>query len=168
MSVIFKRRSVRNYLPDPIEKEKIDKILRAAMQAPSARNQKPWRFLVIQDREELDRLSEVAPNLRLLKEAPVAIFTFFKKENLAAPLFVQQDLSVATMNILLQATELGIGNCWLGLYPNTERTSLVNNALGTPEDLEVFSAITLGYPKDPDALHFVNRYEPEKVYYEKF
>jgi nitroreductase len=104
----------------------------------------------------------------MLKEAQAAIFTFFEKDNLTAPLFVQQDLSVATMNILLEASELGIGNCWLGLYPNLERTSHVNKALGTPENLEVFSLISLGYPKDPDAFHYVDRFEPEKVYYEKF
>jgi nitroreductase len=168
MNIIFTRRSVRNYTDQAIPREKIDLILRAAMQAPSARNQRPWRFLVIQERKELDRLSELAPNLRTLKDAQVAIFTFFDKENLAAPLFVQQDLSVATMNILLQATELGIGSCWLGLYPNLERTNLVNKALNTPEHMEVFSLITLGYPKDADAFHFVDRYEPEKVFYEKF
>lgn len=76
MNMIFKRRSVRNYLPDPIEKEKIEIILRAGMQAPSARNQRPWRFLVVQDRKELERLAEAAPNLRRLNEAPAAIFTF--------------------------------------------------------------------------------------------
>ncbi|HEY8395450.1 MAG TPA: nitroreductase family protein [Bacilli bacterium] len=168
MNSIFKRRSVRNYLPDTVEKEKIDQILRAAMQAPSARNQRPWRFLVIQDRKKLDKLAEAAPNLSRLKDAPLAIFTFFDKENLLAPLFVQQDLSVATMNILLEAAELGLGTCWLGLYPNTERTSLVNKALGTPDNLEVFSVITIGYPKDPDALYFIDRFEPEKVFYEKF
>ncbi|MDD3999986.1 MAG: nitroreductase family protein [Bacilli bacterium] len=168
MNIIFKRRSVRNYLPDTIEKEKIELMLRAAMQAPSARNQRPWRFLVITKRSELDRLSEVASNLRILKESQAAIFTFFRKDNLLSPLFVQQDMSVATMNILLQATELGIGNCWLGLYPNMERVNLVNKALGTPEGLEVFSLISLGYPKDSEAFHFVNRYEPEKIDYEKF
>jgi nitroreductase len=168
MNMIFKRRSVRNYLPDPIEKEKIEIILRAGMQAPSARNQRPWRFLVVQDRKELERLAEAAPNLRRLNEVPAAIFTFFDKENLLSPLFVQQDLSSATQNMLLQAAELGIGTCWHGLYPNTERTELVNKALGTPNNLEVFSVITLGYPKDPNALHFVDRFEPEKVYYEKF
>jgi len=168
MNSIFKRRSVRNYLPNPIEKEKLEQILRAAMQAPSARNQRPWRFLVVTDRKELDRLADAAPNLSRLKDAQAAIFTFFDKENLTAPLFVQQDLSGATMNIMLQATELGIGTCWLGMYPNTERTEPVNKALGTPKNLEIFSVVTLGYPKDPDTLHFVDRFEPEKIYYEKF
>lgn len=168
MNILFRRRSVRAYTDQEIEKEKIDLILRAGMQAPSARNQRPWRFLVIQNRKDLARLANVTPNLKILKDAQAAIFTFFVKEDLVAPLFVQQDLSLATMNILLEATELGIGSCWIGLYPNLDRTNSVNKALKTPKNLEVFSLISLGYPKDPNALYFIDRFEPEKIYYEKF
>ena len=80
MNILFRRRSVRAYTDQEIEKEKIDLILRAGMQAPSARNQRPWRFLVIQNRKDLARLANVTPNLKILKDAQAAIFTFFVKK----------------------------------------------------------------------------------------
>lgn len=167
MDIINRRRSVRSYLPDPVEQEKLDLILRAALQAPSAKNQQPVRLLVIQNRERMNQLLTVSPHVKMLAEAPCAIVVLIVKDNLTAPLMVAEDASAATMNILLEATALGLGSCWCGIYPNQERMQNLRNALEIPDQYEVFSLIPLGYPKDPNALHFIDRYDSNKIFYEK-
>ena len=73
MESIFIRRSVRKYKEQQVEKEKIEKLLRAAMQAPSARNQQCWEFIVVEDKEKLNQLSNMGPNAKLIENAPLAI-----------------------------------------------------------------------------------------------
>ena len=73
MTSIFKRRSVRRYTDRKVEKEKIDRMLRAAMQAPSACNQQPWEFLVVEDKATIEKLAKFSPYARMLLEAPLAI-----------------------------------------------------------------------------------------------
>ena len=72
MNSIFHRISVRKYQDRPVEKEKIEKILRAAMQAPSATNQQPWEFYVVTDKKKLEALSQVHPYAGMTKDAPAA------------------------------------------------------------------------------------------------
>lgn len=167
MEVINKRRSVRSYLSTPIESEKLEKILRAAMQAPSAKNQQPCRFLVIQKEETLRALVNVSPNAKMLLEAPCAIVVLIDKTVLTAPLMAPQDGSAATMNILLEATDLGLGTCWCGIYPNPERMKNLTELLAIPNDYQVFSLIALGYPKENDALKYIDRFDQNKIFYEK-
>ena len=168
MEIINKRRSIRSYATKPIEPEKIDLILRSAMQAPSARNQQPWHFLVIQSRETLDKMVSVSQNAKMLQEAPCAIVVAYEKEHLTAPLMAPQDASAATMNILLKATELGLGTCWCGIYPHRERMNALTEVIQAPNKYELFSLIAIGYPKDDNEIRFVDRYDENKIHYEKF
>ena len=73
MEVIFNRRSIRRYKKQAVEEEKIEKILRAAMQAPSAANQQPWEFIVVRDKDNLKKLSEISAYSKMVAEAPLAI-----------------------------------------------------------------------------------------------
>ncbi|HPN60679.1 MAG TPA: nitroreductase family protein [Bacilli bacterium] len=168
MDIINYRRSVRSFTDQVIEPEKIEQLLRAGMQAPSARNQQPWHFLVVQNREQLLKIYETSPYARMFTEATAAIIVLMDKTNLKNELMAPQDLSAATLNILLRATELGIGSCWCGVFPNSERMASLKVLIKAPDQYEVFSLIALGYPQDADAFRFVDRFDPTKISYEEF
>ncbi|MGL5540534.1 MAG: nitroreductase family protein, partial [Erysipelotrichaceae bacterium] len=95
MEAIFTRRSVRKFKSDPIDDGKIEGIIRAGMQAPSAGNQQPWEFIVIRDPALLDNLSKLSPYSNMLKEAPVAIVVLANEEEMRYPTHWQQDLGAA-------------------------------------------------------------------------
>ena len=105
MEAIRARRSVRKYKAEAVPREQIERLLEAAMLAPSAVNSRPWEFVVTDKREILQRLTE-------------------------AHNFWQQDCAAATENILLAAADMGLGTCWCGCYPAEPRTSEVQKVLG--------------------------------------
>ena len=109
---IHARKSVRQFTDEPVSAEHIETMLRAAMAAPTAVNYQPWRFVVINERAQLDAMTEILPFAKMLKQAPLAIIVcgettwFDGKENI----FWQQDCSAATQNLLLAAEALGLGS----------------------------------------------------------
>lgn len=167
MDIINKRRSVRSFLPNPIEEEKIELLLRAAMQAPSARNQQACKYLVVKKRNILDKISDLLPNAKMVREAPLVIVVLIDQSVATTPHMMPQDASSATTNILLEATSLEIGSCWCGIYPNNERMENLSKCLDIPKDYQVFSLIALGYPKDKDALRFIDRFDRNKILSER-
>ncbi len=167
MEVINKRRSVRKYLDKKIENEKIELILKAAMQAPSARNQQPWKFLVCQNEETLVNLSKTSPNMKFVDKAKLAIVFLTDLDILTVPHMYSQDMSAAIENSLLEACSLGIGGCWCGIYPNQERMNNLRVLFNLPQNLEPFAVVAYGYPLDEKDLYYLNRYNKERVYFEK-
>ena len=109
MNAIFTRTSVRSYENRPVEEEKITKILRAAMAAPSAVNQQPWEFYVVTAPQVLQELSKASPYSGMAAKAPAAVVVCGRKEGLAVPELVEVDLSLATENILLEIETQGLG-----------------------------------------------------------
>ena len=103
MDAIFTRTSVRAYADRPVEPEKLERLLRAGMAAPSARNQQPWEFYVTTDKARLQALSGCSPYVGFVKNAGAAIVPCYRKEGLTAPDYALIDLSAATENILLEA-----------------------------------------------------------------
>ena len=169
MKEIFNRRSVRQYSNRPIEAEKMDKIIRAAMQAPSAGNQQPWEFYVVTDKEKIQELSTATPYSKCAAGAPVVIVPVYRTEGLVAPSYAEIDLSIAQQNIWLETDEIGLGGVWIGIAPIEERMELVHKMLDLPENVKVFSLFAMGYPEeerpqqdrfDPERIHFMT---PEKV-----
>ncbi len=165
MNAIFTRRSVRDFTEKKIEAEKMDKILRAAMQAPSAANQQPWQFIVVSAEEKLSVLSGVSPYAACLKGAAAAIIVLGSCKDLTYPEFCEQDLAAATQNILLQATELGLGSVWLGVMPDQDRMNYIRRLLELESDLNPFCIVALGHPENLQANTFADRYKPHKVKY---
>ena len=94
MKEIFERVSIRRYEERPVEEEKLEALLRAAMAAPSAGNQQPWEFYVIRDRKVLEKLSKVSPYAGCTTKAPLAIVSAYR-EKLWAPDYAQIDMSIA-------------------------------------------------------------------------
>jgi nitroreductase len=151
------RRSIRSYKSTEVTQEQIDSLLEAAMLAPSANNSRPWEFVVVRNREKLDKIVAVHPYTKMLKEAPLAIVVC------ALPVsdFVPQDCGAATENILLQAVELGLGACWCGVYPNEARIKAVQDALGIKAI--PFNVIAVGVPNESPKAR--GSYEKKRVTY---
>ena len=147
MEEILKRVSVREYLDKKVEKEKVKKLLVAGNSAPSARNQKAWEFLVVDDKELLNRIGDGARYHAMAKEAPLAILVLCNKSKITSPTYVDQDLAAATENILLEVTHLGLGAVWLGVAQNEERMNYLKNIFNLDDNYYVFNVIVIGYPK---------------------
>ena len=146
---ILKRTSIRSYENKTVEKEKIEKLLRAGMAAPTAMNKQPWHFVVVTDKGQLQKLSEANPYAAMAAKAPLAIVVCGDMKKAAegnAREFWIQDCSAATENILLAATGMGLGAVWTGTYPSKERCADVAKVLGLPGSLIPLNTIVIGYP----------------------
>lgn len=147
MSHIFHRVSIRKYQDKPVEKEKTEAILRAAMQAPSAGNQQPWEFYVVTRKDLLESLSKVSPYAGMVKDAPAAIVSAYRL-NCWMPEYAQIDLSIAMENLWLETDAQGLGGVWLGIAPLEERMKAVEELLDMPDTLRAFAIFPYGYPAE--------------------
>jgi len=148
MEAIYKRRSIRRYQDKPVSDALIREILKAGMNAPSAGNEQPWHFLVVDDRKILDAIPKFHPHSRMLYEAPVAILVCADMSLIKYPEYWPQDCAAATQNILLAITGLDLGGVWLGVYPKEDRVKKLQGMFNMPEDIVPFSIIALGYPAE--------------------
>lgn len=167
MSIIFTRRSVRSYLDKTVEDDKIERILRAGFQAPSAHNRQPWEFVVISAKEDLAAIADMSPWAKMVPAAAAVIACCANterggSEDAPEGMWVQ-DLSAATENILLQIVEEGLGGVWLGWYPDRKRTRAFSEHFGLPPHIVPVSLVALGYPASPQQP--VSRYDPSRVHY---
>ena len=154
MKEILERVSVRKYEARPVEREKLEALLRAAMAAPSAGNQQPWEFVVVQERALLDRLAYGLA-------APAGIAVLSRTQGLRFPEYWQQDLGACTQNLLLEAEHQGLGAVWMGIAPLEERMRAVAEILGLGEGLQAFALVAVGYPAEKAAPH--DRFDPSRV-----
>ncbi|MBU3189575.1 nitroreductase family protein [Clostridium bowmanii] len=164
MKEILNRRSIRKYEDRPVEVEKINKLLRAAMQAPSAANQKPWEFIVVEDKKTLKILSETSPYSKMVANSAVTFILLSRKEGLIFQECSQQDMAAAAENLLLEAVELDLGAVWLGVAPVEERINYIKEMFNLPENIEPFAIIPVGYP-DGQKNEFVDRFDETRVHY---
>ncbi|MBQ9273765.1 MAG: nitroreductase family protein [Succinivibrio sp.] len=163
MDAIFTRTSVRSYEERPVEEAKIERILRAAMAAPSAVNQQHWEFYVVTDQAVLKELSQASPYAAMTAHAPVAIVVVGRTQGLSAPQMRDYDLAIATENMLLEIEAQGLGGVMLGIAPHQERMDKVAAALGLPEHLTVFTVVPFGYPQHKSPQR--DRFDPQRVHY---
>ena len=166
METILSRRSVRSYLPRPVPREAIRKLLEGAMSAPSAGNQQPWHFLVIDDRKILDAMPSVHPYSQMLREAPLAILICGDLELEKHKGFWVQDCSAAAQNLLLAAHAQNLGAVWLGVYPREDRVTGFQKMFGLPRNLVPFCIVSIGYPAEK--IPRAHRYNASRVYHNEF
>ena len=164
MNIIFKRRTIRKFLNQEVEPEKLKQLIEAAVMAPSAGNQQPWQFIVVSSREILNKLSQATPNAKPLLEASAAIIVVGDLERETRQGFWVQDCSAATMNILLQATALDLGSVWIGVYPREERMANVTAILNLPVYAIPLCMIGIGYPAEQKETP--NRFNEEIIHYD--
>ena len=163
IETIFSRRSIRKYTEKPVPEEKVRTILEAAMAAPSASNRKPWHFVVVTERETLNRLADAHRYGKMLHEAPLCLVVCGDES--VAQRFWQQDCSAATQNILLAAQVLGLGSVWCGVYPSEERVRDISEILGIKAPVKPLNLIAVGYPgekKDPRTQYDDSRVHRER------
>ena len=165
---IFKRRSVRKYENREIPADILNDLFEAAMSAPSAVKKDPWHFLLIQDRKALDNMVKILPNGQMLRQAPAAVVVCgdINKAHLNEVSYMLQDLSAAVENLLLAATALGLGSCWLGMHPRPDRMDGIRNLFSLPDNIIPMCGIALGWPaENPEPR---TRFNPERVHLEKW
>lgn len=140
------RKSVRRYLPDAVESEKVEQLLRAGMAAPSGKDVRPWELVVVTDRAELDAMADRLPYAKMLRYAPMAIVVCGDTTKSS---YWYLDCSAAAENILLAAESLGLGAVWTAAYPYDDRMEAVRETIALPEHVHSLCVIPVGYPAAP-------------------
>ena len=159
MNAIYLRSSVRQYTDEPVDIRDIEKLMRAAMAAPSAVNQQPWEFYIARDETTRLALAASSPYGTPAKLAPGVIVACQRTEGLRAPQDASYDMSASVENILIEAANLGLGAVWLGIAPEKDRMAAVDVALGSPGGVTPFALIAVGHPEhtryDETRVHWI-------------
>jgi len=146
IKAILTRRSIRKYSENIIPEEYYELLFKAAMHAPSGRNRQPWHFIIVNDRDRLNKLAEVSPSWKPLETASSAIVVCGDLNIEDSESFIIQDCSAATQNILLAAHETGLGSVWLGVHPREDRMKPLAEILNIPDHIIPVSMVSLGKP----------------------
>jgi nitroreductase len=147
LSAIQGRRSIRKYSSQPVEDEKLNKILEAARLSPSASNRQNWKFIIVRDKESRVRLGETTGIYQFIAEAPIIIVSCGTDPDgiLKCGQYRHSvDLSIATAYLILEAYELGLGTCWIGVFDEKG----VKDTLGIPDNVRVVAMTALGYSNE--------------------
>lgn len=163
------RKSVRKFKKKDIEKEKLIKILEAAINAPSSGNLQNWEFIIVRDEENKKHVAKAALNQNFIADASVVIIACSNNDKIifygkrGRDLYAIENVSAAIQNILLAANDLGIGSCWVGAFDEKE----LKKILEIPENVRPLAIIPLGYP-DENPEKPVRRSLSQVVFEEKY
>lgn len=167
IETIIKRRSIRKFTDQPVEKKKLVMLLEAAMAAPTAMNAQPWEFVVITEKEVMDKFRSGLMFAKMNAPAAICVLGSTRlQKNKAGEKFWVQDCSAATENILLAATSLGLGSVWIGIHPVTLFVHQVKNILNLPESVNPLNLIYIGYPAEEKEPR--TQYEEARVHWGPF
>jgi Nitroreductase len=161
--VLLKRRSVRKFTSEPVSPEMIDRLLHAAMSGPSAVNMRPWEFYIVQDPAKISDLNKVG--YAKYKSPLMIVVAGNSSRFLPGPAtdYWIEDVSAASENILLEATNLGLGAVWCGVYPGKLRQKQVRNILAMPLTYIPFAIIILGHP-DGEIPEPRDQYDTKRIH----
>ena len=168
LGFIFGRRSIRLYSPAGVSEAAVQKLLEAAMAAPSAAAKDPWRFVVVRDRQTLTEIAAALPNGQMIAGAAVGIAVCgdLQAAHDQQLSYLLQDCSAAIENLLLCAHALGLGACWLGVHPREQRVNSLRQILSLPPALIPVACIALGYPAETKQPR--TRFNGEYVRFERW
>lgn len=165
---IMTRASVRGFIEKPVEQDKIDLMLRAAMAAPTDKNKQPWHFVVLNTPETISSYYGDNPRAERMKKTPLVIVvcadTTRMQQGEARDIWVQ-DLSASTENLLLAAHALDLGAVWTTIYPLEKRVQDVQQRLNLPGRLIPMCAIRIGYPNPERPAQPKDKWDEQKVTY---
>ena len=136
---IFSRRSIRQYDDRPVPREMIEKIVDAGLQAPSGRNVQPVEFIAIMDSDIRNRLAQICSYGKFIAEAPVCLVVISKNSK-----YYLEDGSAAVENVLLAATDLGLGTCWVAGDKKPYAGDILEIS-GVPDGYKLICLISVGY-----------------------
>ncbi len=172
IEAIMKRKSVRNYTEREIDDETMDIILQAGMSGPTCVNARDWQFLVVRDRQTLQKMAEAngRPAWPLTKAAAgILICGDLDRAFRVAPDYWIIDGAIAGQNMILAAADLGIGSVWLGTYPQMDRVKAQAALFGLPETVIPHSVIAFGYPAEGEELTVrTHPDEPDRIHMEQW
>ncbi len=169
LDVIHKRKSVRHFTDDEVSKEQLKKIVKAGMAAPTARNLQPWAFVVITERNTLDKLAAVLPYSKMLEQAQAAIVVCGDMKKVAKDndsVYWVQDCAAASENILLAVESMELGAVWTSIFPYPEKMNPVIEILEMPENIIPLNIIPIGVPTGEDKPK--NKWKPKNLHWEKY
>lgn len=167
LPVIRKRRSIRKFLDQSVEPDKIDVLLEAALRAPSSKNIKPWEFIAVTDKELLTALAKTKPHgSSFVDKASLVIVVCGEPGK--SDMWVE-DCSIATTLMLLAAEEAGLGACWVQVRgrnhdDQTTASNYVRELLGIPDHIEVEAFVAAGYPAESLPPHDKQKLRFDKVH----
>ena len=172
LEIMRTRRSVRKYTAQEISDEDVKKILSAALLAPSGHSKYPCEFIVVKNRETLNKMSQCRVNVaKMLETAFAAVVVIADKEKSDT---IVEDCSVAMMNMELEATSLGIGNCWIQIRGRNDSADgstceeYLRGILNFPEKFACQSILALGYPEKMPRQRELDKLKFDKIHYENF
>jgi nitroreductase len=148
MEAILTRRSIRQYSTKHVSREMINEIVKAAMCAPSAGNERPWHFIILTERAILDEIPRFHPYAAMLKQASAAILVCGDATLEKHKGYWVLDCAAATENMLLAAHAKGLGSVWCGVYPTEDRVVNLRTLLHLPADIVPFALIPVGFPAE--------------------
>ena len=170
--LLLHRRSVRQYTDGRVPREQLERIVRAGLLSPTGRNKRDWEFVVVEDREMLERLSRARSGgaAKMLSGAAAAIVVF--GDPLATDVWCE-DCSIAMSNMHLMADSLGLGSCWIqGRLRTAEdgrsTDAFVREALGVPEGLSLEAMLSIGVPAKCPVAHAMDDADMSRVHWEQF
>ncbi len=159
---ILKRRSVREYSEKPVSEEDILEIIKAGQFAPSANNNQGVEFIVVRNQDTKEKLYQVVGQ-EFVKNAPVLIVPALNPSKSTCPV---EDLAVASENMFLEATALGLGTVWKSI--RQELREEVKKILNIPQDFLVINLIPVGYPKEAPQPHNEADFNLMRIHHEKY
>jgi len=170
LTAISTRKSIRKFdASKPVEDEKVEKMLRAAMCAPTAMDKRPWEFVVVRDPAKLSALAARLPYSRVGNGAKLAIVVCGSLDN-GLPgrgkEYWIHDCSAATMNLLLAAHAQGLGAVWTGVFPGEDRIAAVREILSIPDGYMPLNVVPVGYPAENPPVK--DKWNPAKIHYDKW
>ena len=163
---LLNRRSIRKYKAQQISEENINKMLKAAMYAPSAMNTQAWQFVVVDNKQTLMDIFKIIPHAEMLKQTIKAILVCGDVSVEKNETWILENCSAATQNILLSAYGLGIGSCWISVYGSEDTFKKIKSLFNLPENIIPFSLISLGYPDEE--VKTEERFKEEKIHFNKW
>ncbi len=162
LDFLLTRRSIRTYTAQSIEIAVLYELIRAACSAPSAGNQQPWDFVILDDKQLFRKIPAFHPNAKLIEDADKAILICANKKRERYKQYSPIDCAAATQNLLLAAHAYGLGACWLGIYPREDRMEQMRTLLAIPKHILPFSLIALGYPAEKSRK--LDRFDPQRIH----
>ncbi|NLI93074.1 MAG: NAD(P)H nitroreductase [Peptococcaceae bacterium] len=171
LDLLYQRRSIRKYQNKPIEEEKVQQLIKAALLAPSAKNINSQRFIVVKDKELLEKLSTARDHgCSFLKDAPLAIVV--TADSSLIDVWIE-DSAISAIILQLAAKSLGLGSCWAQIRErghNDQKSAgqYVKEVLAIPENVEVECIIGIGYPLEEKPPKKDEDLAFERVFYNRF
>jgi nitroreductase len=166
LEALLHRRSIRKYSNKKVDLKTFEKIIEYGMYAPSAVNKQPWHFIIFNNSDTISAITKVHPNASMLNEASGGILICYDEKLQHDEGYGPIDCSAATQNMLLAAHGLGLGACWIGIYPRQNRIDALCKLFNLPEHVVPFAVISVGYANEEKRQP--NRFKQDRIHRENW